>query len=109
MDVNLLHLYLELKPTYERLHYQRGQLDTLATRKTLRFNPWLDINLHVKKDYFRPVIIRISYNKSNSALINQIDFRNDAPPLIVRLGNPNLKPWFAQTSILAEYKDLRTP
>ena len=109
MDVNLLHFYLELKPAYERLHYQRGQLDTLATRKTLRFNPWLDINLYVKKNYFRPINIRISYYEANSALINQIDFRDDATPLVVRLGNPNLKPWFAQSSIFAEYKDLRAP
>ncbi len=109
MDVNLLHFYLELKPAYESLHYQRGQLDTLATRKTLRFNPWLDINLYVKKNYFRPINIRISYYEANSALINQIDFRDDATPLVVRLGNPNLKPWFAQSSIFAEYKDLRAP
>ncbi len=109
MDMNILHFYLELKPMYERLHYQRGQLDTLATRKTLRFNPWLDINLYVKKDYFRPVIIRISYYESNSALMNQIDFCDDATPLVVRLGNPNLKPWFAKTSMFAEYKDIRNP
>lgn len=109
MDVNFLHFYLELKPAYERLHYQRGQLDTLATRKTLRFNPWLDINLYVKKDYFRPVTVRISYYESNSALINQIDFRDDATPLVVRLGNPNLKPWFAKSAIFVEYKDLRAP
>lgn len=108
-DVNFLNFYLELKPTYERLHYQRGLLDTLATRKTLRFNPWLDIDLYVKKNYFRPVTIRISYYESNSALINQINFRDDATPLVVRLGNPNLKPWFAQSSISATYKDLRAP
>lgn len=109
MDVNFLDFYMELKPAYERLHYQRGLLDTLATRKTLRFNPWLDINLYVKKNYFRPVTIRISYYESNTALINQIDFHDDATPLVVRLGNPNLKPWFAQSSISATYKDLRAP
>ncbi len=109
MKVNFLDFYVELKPMYERLHYRRGQLDTLATRKTLRFNPWLDIKLYVKQDYFRPVSIRISYYESNSPLMNQIDFRDDATPLVVRLGNPNLKPWFAQTFISAEYKDIRTP
>lgn len=109
MSVNLLNFYMELKPMYERLHYHRGQLDTLATRKTLRFHPWLDINLYVKKDYFRPVAIRISYYESNSALMNQIDFRDNATPLVVRIGNPNLKPWFAETSISTEYKDTRAP
>ena len=109
MDVNLFQFYLELKPTYERLHYRRGSLDTLATRKTLRFNPWLDINLYVKKDYFRPLTIRISYYESNSALVNQINFRDDATPLVVRLGNPDLKPWFARSSISASYKDVRSP
>ena len=108
MDMNLLNFYLELKPTYERLHYLRGQLDTLATRRTLRFNPWLDINLYVKKDCFRPVVIRIGYYESNSALMNQIDFRDDATPLVVRLGYPNLKR-YAETSVFAEYKDVRTP
>ena len=109
MKVNLFDFYIELKPTYERLHYHRGQLDTLATRKTLRFNPWLDINLYVKKDYFRPVAIRISYYESNISLMNQIDFHDDATPLVVRLGNPSLKPWFAKTSISAEYKDTYVP
>lgn len=109
MDVNLFQFYLELKPTYERLHYRRGSLDTLATRKTLRFNPWLDINLYVKKDYFRPLTIRISYYESNSALVNQINFRDDATPSVVRLGNPDLKPWFARSSISASYKDVRSP
>ena len=85
MDVNFLNFYLELKPMYERLYYHRGQIDTLATRKTMRFNPWLVINLYVKKDYFRPLTIRISYYESNSALMNQIEFRDDATPLVVHL------------------------
>lgn len=108
IDMNFLDFYLDVKPSYERLHYQRGQLDTIATRKTLNLHPWLNINLFVKKDYFRPFTIGIGYNESNSTLMNQIGFRDDATPLVVRLGNPDLKNWFAQSSIIVRYKDIRS-
>jgi hypothetical protein len=40
-------------------------------------------------------------------LINQIAFRDDADPTVVRLGNPNLKPWNSVTYINGEYRNFR--
>ena len=108
MVVNFLDFYLKMKPMHERLHYQRGVLDTLAIRNTVRFEPWLDIQFYIKRDYFRPVTLRVGYYESNFPLVNQIAFRDDATPLVVRLGNPDLKPWRSETYISAGYKDNRS-
>lgn len=108
MAENYLDFYMNIRPMHERLSYQRGTLDTLATRNTVRFEPRLHINLFVKNDAARPAKIIIGHYEYNSPLINQICFRDDATPLIVRQGNPDLKPWTSTTYLQAEYRDVRT-
>ncbi|MDE6000562.1 MAG: outer membrane beta-barrel family protein [Bacteroidaceae bacterium] len=105
---DFLYFALHITPMHEKLHYQRGSLDTLATRSTVRFEPRLDIHLFVKKDSRRPVLIRVAHSESNSPLVNQIVFRDDATPLVVRLGNPDLKPWRSESFVRAEYNDHRS-
>ena len=99
----LIDLYLTFTPMHERLNYQRGMIDTCATRNTMRLDQRLEIKLFPKKDYLSPILLRIHHYEQNSPLINQIAFRDDAAPTVVRLGNPNLKPWNSVTYIEGEY------
>ncbi len=103
----LIDLYLTFTPMHERLNYQRGMIDTCATRNTMRLDQRLEIKLFPKKDYLSPILLRIHHYEQNSPLINQIAFRDDAAPTVVRLGNPNLKPWNSVTYIKGEYRNFR--
>ena len=107
-DAEFLDLFLHFTPMHERLNYQRGQLDTLVTRNTLRFWPELRIYLFAKKDRHRPALIRLYQIVNNTPLASLLSYRDDANPLVVRLGNPNLKSYTLQSTFEAEYKDIRS-
>ncbi|MGX8696451.1 MAG: hypothetical protein ACSW8D_08705, partial [Prevotella sp.] len=106
-DVNFLDLYLNVTPMHERLSYQRGPLDTLATRNTFRFEPELRIHLFAKKTR-NPTLIRLYHTEYNAPLVSLLSIRDDANPLVVRLGNPDLKAYTSQSTLEAEYKDIRS-
>lgn len=106
-DANLIELFLNITPARERLHYVRGTLDTLATRNSLRIEPRLDIHFYINKDLQHHVYVMLHHYEYNAPLVNQLDFRDDATPLIVNLGNPDLKK-ISVTAIQAEYKDIRS-
>ena len=107
-DAEFLDLFLHFTPMHERLNYQRGQLDTLVTRNTFRFWPELRIYLFAKKDRHRPALIRLYQIVNNTPLVSLLSYRDDANPLVVRLGNPNLKSYTLQSTFEAEYKDIRS-
>ena len=107
-DAEFLDLFLHFTPMHERLSYQRGQLDTLVTRNTFRFWPELRIYLFAKKDRHRPALIRLYQIVNNTPLASLLSYRDDANPLVVRLGNPNLKSYTLQSTFEAEYKDIRS-
>ena len=106
-DVNFLDLFLNFTPMHERLSYQRWPLDTLVTRNTFRFEPELRINLFAKKTR-NPALIRLYHLESNAPLVSLLSIRDDANPLVVRLGNPDLKAYTSQSTLEAEYKDIRS-
>ena len=107
-DAEFLDLFLHFTPMHERLSYQRGPLDTLVTRNTCRFWPELRIYLFAKKDRHRPALIRLYQIVNNTPLASLLSYRDDANPLVVRLGNPNLKSYTLQSTFEAEYKDIRS-
>lgn len=107
-DVDFLDLYLNITPMHERLNYRRGLLDTLVTRNSFRFEPRIDIRLFAKKDRHRPALIRLSHTEFNAPLVSLLSIRDDANPLVVRLGNPDLKAYTSQSKFEAEYKDIRS-
>lgn len=107
-SMNFIDIYLVMKIKHDKLNYLRGQIDTLATRTTVRFNPWANIHMYVKKDERRPVRIDIGYYEANTPLIDMVNIYDSSTPLVVRLGNPNLKAWHSQSYFSAEYKDLRS-
>ena len=106
-DVNFLDLFLNFTPMHERLSYQRWPLDTLVTRNTFRFEPELRINLFAKKTR-NPALIRLYHLESNAPLVSLLSIRDDANPLVVRLGNPDLKAYTSQSTFEAEYRDVRS-
>lgn len=109
MKISYQRFALELGTplTHERLHYQRGSLDTLARqtvflpKATFRFrNVW--------KGGCRSVDGNIRFEQERTLLLDRINFRDDSKPLVVKLGNPDLKPK-AMTSIGFSYYDSTGP
>jgi hypothetical protein len=106
LNETFIDLYLSATPMHERLNYQRGLLDTLAMRNSVRFDQRLVIRLFRNKDRAYPALIQLHHYEQNSPLVNQLAFRDDSNPLVVHLGNPDLKPWTSVTYIYAEYRDI---
>ena len=109
MKISYQRLALELGTplSHERLHYQRGSLDTLARqtvflpKATFRFrNVW--------KGGRRSINGNIRFEQERTLLLDRINFRDDSKPLIVKLGNPDLKPK-AMTSLGFSYYDSTGP
>lgn len=75
---------------HESLDYQRGILDTLATQNTLFLNTSASFR-HVWEYGKRDLRINVSHRRSGANLSDRITYRDDSQPLVVKLGNPNLK------------------
>ena len=103
VDYARWQLYLRLPVQHERLHYQRGVLDTLA-RQTV-FVPNLSFSYRsVWKGGRRDFRIHTEFNQERTLLMDRINIYDDSQPLVVKLGNPDLKP-SAVTKVGAEYYD----
>ena len=92
MKVNYDRWRLELKfPVYSnKLHYQRGKLDTLARQTMFLPEPkfWFR---HSWKGALRDFQANASFSQSIPLLLDRINFRDDSRPLVIKLGNPDLK------------------
>lgn len=75
---------------HESLDYQRGSLDTLARQNTLFVNTSASFRYASEsgKHDFR---IHASHKRSAPNLSDRITYRDDSQPLVVKLGNPDLK------------------
>lgn len=105
MRVNYDRWRLELKlPVYSnKLHYQRGSLDTLARQTMFLPEPkfWFR---NVWKGGKRDIHGHVSFSQRTPLLLDRINFRDDSRPLVVKLGNSDLKST-AITHFNAEYYD----
>ena len=105
MRVNYDRWRLELKlPVYSnKLHYQRGKIDTLARQRMFLPEPkfWFR---HSWKGALRDFQAHASFRQSMPLLIDRINFRDDSQPLIIKLGNSDLKST-AVTHFDARYYD----
>ena len=105
MRVNYDRWRLELKfPVYSnKLHYQRGRLDTLARQTMFLPQPkfWFR---NVWKGGKRDFHAHVSFSQSTPLLLDRINFRDDSRPLVVKLGNSDLKST-AVTHLNARYYD----
>ena len=109
MKVNYDRWRLELQVPmhFYRLRYRRGSLDTLARQTAIFPNPSFRYR-NVWKDSRRDLRAHISYKQTEAEILNRISYRDDSRPLVVKLGNPNLKP-SAQTNLGIDYYDGKEP
>ncbi|MBQ5980908.1 MAG: outer membrane beta-barrel protein [Prevotella sp.] len=109
MKVNYDRWRLELQVPmhFYRLRYRRGSLDTLARQTAIFPNPSFRYR-NVWKDSRRDLQVRISYRQTETEILNRISYRDHSQPLVVKLGNPDLKP-SAQTNLSLDYYDGKEP
>ena len=96
-------LELQVPMRFYRLSYRRGSLDTLARQTAIFPNPSFRYR-NVWNDGHRDMQARISYRQTAVDILNRISYRDDSQPLVVKLGNPDLKP-SAQTDLSISYYD----
>lgn len=75
---------------HESLDYQRGCLDTLARHNTLFLNTSASFR-HASEDGKHDFRVHASHKRSAANLFDRINYRDDSQPLVVKLGNPDLK------------------
>ena len=75
---------------HESLDYQRGRLDTLARQNTMFVNTSASFR-HASEDGKQDFRIHASHKRSAANLSDRITYRDDSQPLVVKLGNPDLK------------------
>ncbi|MDE5739825.1 MAG: outer membrane beta-barrel family protein [Bacteroidaceae bacterium] len=92
LDVPILH---------HSLDYQRGAIDTLMHHTWVYFTPHAAYRYQSPDDKHR-FDIGVSTKRSPVDMINQIAYRDDSQPLVVKAGNPALK-GTSMTSVNANY------
>ena len=80
---------LQVPLTRQKLHYQRGSLDTIATSTTLFVTPWLSYSLKTANK--RELSLNIRHTQATANIYDMINYRDDSNPLVVKLGTPGLK------------------
>ncbi len=75
---------------HESLDYQRGSLDTLARQNTMFVNTSASFR-HASESGKHDFRIHASHKRSAPNLSDRITYRDDSQPLVVKLGNPDLK------------------
>lgn len=78
-------------PLNRSLHYRRGAIDTLVRATTLLFRPEFRLNLFPTGKYGMQIDLMASHYNEAPSLYDMVDFRDDRTPLMVKLGNPDLK------------------
>ncbi len=81
---------ISLPVRHESLNYQRGRLDTLATQNTFFVNANASFR-HVSKDGKHDFRAKANHQRTGASLSDCITYRDDSQPLVVKLGNPDLK------------------
>ena len=90
-DYSIWEINLGTTPKTQSLHYRRAAIDTLARSTTVLFSPELTLNLFPTGSYGRMITLKASHSTEAPSLYDMIDYRDDSTPLIVKLGNPDLK------------------
>ena len=103
LDYDRWALQIDIPVQNERLHYQRGALDTLVWQTVLLPN-FHTYYRNVWKGGRRDFRGGIYFNQTRVNLLDRINYRDDSQPLIVKLGNPDLKPMM-KTRLNLQYSD----
>lgn len=85
-----VRLSVDFPVVHRSLDYQRGAIDTLVSQTDFFINPSLQLR-RVWSGGKKQASFNVSHRRSEADLSNKIHYRDDSQPLVVRLGNPNLK------------------
>ena len=88
-----LNAGLSFRPQNTELSYRKGEIDTLSTRSVFNFAPNIDFRMRFSK----VSQLRVTYRgrSSQPSMENLLPVTDDANPLNIRMGNPDLKPSFS--------------
>ena len=91
IDLSSVKIMPELQTQWlhELQDYQRGRLDTVATRNRLLLRPQIRITWKVAKSI--GLELKYSHSTTQPTLINTLAFRDMTDPLFINEGNPDLK------------------
>ena len=89
--MDLWKLGFDLPVRHEELDDQRGLIDTLIHDNWIFFKPTAELTLPLGKEYRNRLYFRASYTCRPPYLNDKVNYRDDSNPLVVRLGNSQLK------------------
>ncbi len=75
----------------QSLQYQRGAVDTLAHRNTVYINPSVSDRFDFGKDHRNEMRMSAGFTTHALDLLQTIAYRDDSQPLVVNLGNADLR------------------
>jgi hypothetical protein len=90
IDYDRWNVSLKLPIRHEHLDYMRGAIDTTARQNTVFLNVQANFR-NVSKDGKRDIRFNASHNRSSADILGKIAYCDTSTPLVVKLGNPNLK------------------
>lgn len=86
---------------HERQEYARAQIDTLFHRNTTGFNPTVSVrNWYEKNNRYHNVTLSYAGKYTAPKMVTLLNTRSDNNPLVVTLGNPDLKSSYRHTVAL---------
>lgn len=90
-DYHIWEAEICVVPYHQSLDYQRGVLDTLVTKTQVLLEASLQYTLFPKKNRKHELNFSIHHHVKPTSLYDLITYRDDSQPLVVKLGNPDLK------------------
>ena len=75
----------------QSLDYQRGSLDTLAKDVEFTYTTSFNYSLFPTNSYNKEFKFMLMHTLNGNSLFDRISYRDDATPLVIKLGNTNLK------------------
>ena len=102
-----ISLRLPFTLLHQRLHYQRGTVDTLITRRTLLFHPDWGYAQWRSKDQKYTLWFAPRISATPPALSHFVDIRDATDPLNIHLGNSRLKDTYTYDIDLQAAKGLK--
>ena len=91
LQYKMWEVALGADPSIRSMHYRRGAIDTLVRNTTLLFRPQATWRFHPTGSYRLQLELYAQHYLEPASLYDMIDYRDDATPLVVKLGNPDLK------------------
>lgn len=103
IDYNQWYFGITVPVVHKSLDYHRGILDTLVTQNTPLPSPFVNCRM-MSPDGKHSFSVDLRYNLKDVDLYDLINYRDDSQPLVVKLGNPDLKKK-ANTTASVDYTD----